>query len=259
MAKNIGIVFAGGIGSRMEIKDIPKQFLKVNGKSIIIHTLEYFDNHPEIDDIYISCVGEWIPYLNKQLAAHNITKVRAVVEGGATGQDSIYNALIKAREENDSDSVVLIHDGVRPYITEKLISDNIKSVKKNGTAITTTPCFETILISQDGVNIDEVPFRKDTYAAQAPQSFYLDELLDAHEEMRKQNPAYENVIDSCTLYRMLGRTVHMIEGNRGNLKITTIQDYFIFKGLLESINCQNEMEEQLDNVQELIEEDNSDE
>ncbi|MGN1050782.1 MAG: 2-C-methyl-D-erythritol 4-phosphate cytidylyltransferase [Acutalibacteraceae bacterium] len=232
MAKNIGIIFAGGTGTRMGNTGKPKQFLTVDGKPIIIHTLDYFQNHPMIDEIYIACKEDFIDYMYELLERFKITKVKKVVPGGETGQDSIYNGLMAAKENNDDDSIVLIHDGVRPVITSQLITDNINSAKKYGTGITSTPCFETIIISKDKKDVADIPYRKDTYAAQAPQTFRLGDILSLHDIERKENPTYENIVDSCTLYKKHGKMVHLVEGNRGNIKVTTPEDFFIFKALL---------------------------
>ena len=135
--KNIAVIFAGGAGLRMHTKSRPKQFLELNGKPIIIYTIELFDNHPQIDGIVVACIEPWIPFLKKQLRKFEINKVVDVVPGGATGQDSIYNGLCAAeRYANGDDSIVLIHDGVRPLITEETITDNIKKVSQCGSCIT---------------------------------------------------------------------------------------------------------------------------
>ena len=170
---NIAIVFAGGSGKRMKTHGLPKQFLKVEGKPIIIKTLENFEKNPNIDKIYISCKEDWIDYLKEEIENYHISKVAKVVPGGESGQDSIYNGLKAASEENPKDSIVLIHDGVRPFITQELINNNIEDVKKYGSSITSTPCYETAIISEDGENIEEVPNRDIMYTAQAPQCFYL--------------------------------------------------------------------------------------
>lgn len=142
---NIAVIFAGGVGSRMHSKDRPKQFLEMYNKPIIIHTLEYFENHSMIDAIVVVCIKDWIPYLNKLLYKFRIEKVKSVVPGGETGQLSIYNGLKSAKQiAKDEKSIVLIHDGVRPLINEKVISDNIQSVIKYGSAITTAKVKETI-------------------------------------------------------------------------------------------------------------------
>lgn len=233
MAKNIAIIFAGGTGTRMGNQSKPKQFLNVNGKPILVHTMEIFQKSPVIDEMYLACIEDWIPYAKELTTTYGLTKVKDIFPGGATGQDSIYIALNKAKENNSEDTVVLIHDGVRPFITQQLIVDCINSVTEYGSAITCTPCYETIIISEDGSSIKEVPFRKETYAGQAPQGFKLGEIIQLHEIERERNPEYVDIVDSCTLYRVNGKNVHLVEGNRGNIKITTPEDYFLFKALLE--------------------------
>lgn len=231
---NIAIIFAGGVGRRLNDTEnaIPKQFLKINGKPIIIYTLELFQRHEKIDKIYVSIHPDYYDYMRELVKHYYITKVAGIVKGGVTGQDSIYNALIKAKEENSGASLVLIHDGVRPNITDEVITNNIECALKNGNAITCTSCHETILVSENHVNPQIVPFRKDTFAAQAPQTFRLDEIIDAHEITRKSNPNYENIVDSCTLFKTLNRPTYMVRGNRGNIKITTIEDLYILRALI---------------------------
>ena len=141
---NISIIFAGGSGRRMNTKGRPKQFLEFRGKPIIIYTLELFDNHPEIDGIIVVCLKDWIPYLEKMLRKFEITKVKVVVPGGSTGQDSIYSGLKAVVENFPLNSTVLIHDGVRPLITDDTISNNIECVKKYGSCITCIPATETL-------------------------------------------------------------------------------------------------------------------
>ncbi len=248
--KNIAIIFAGGSGTRMGIKDIPKQFLEINNIPIIIHTLKIFDNHPNIDEIYIGCIASWLDYLKNIVKDFNLKKVKSIIEGGDTGQDTIYKILKEARCYNDGDSIVLIHDGVRPYIPSEVIDNNIEAVKKYGTAITCTTANETILLSKNGVKVDAVPIRKEMFLGQAPQSFVLDDILDAHEQIRKINPNYENISDSCTLYNQLGKDVHMVQGAKGNLKITDSIDYFIMTAILNNLKNGKPADIPLDSVKE---------
>ena len=232
MSKNIAIIFAGGSGARMG-SGMPKQFLEVAGKPIIIHTLELFEEHDMIDKIYIACKKEYIKHLRRLIEKNLIRKVAGVVPGGSTGQDSIYKALKMAYDENDGDDIVLIHDGVRPHITSAVISEDIECVRQNGSAITCTPLFETPVISSDGKTIDDVPSRDGFFTAQAPQCFYLKDVIEAHEQMRQINPNYEGIIDTCTLMKKLGHDVVMVQGNRGNVKVTTPEDLYIFHGLVQ--------------------------
>lgn len=231
---NIAIIFAGGVGQRLNNGEnsTPKQFLKINDKPIIIRTLELFQTHKDIDKIYISIHPDYYEYMQKLVKYYYITKTAGIVNGGKTGQESIYNALKLAQKENPKDSIVLIHDGVRPNITEEVITKNIECTKKNGNAITCTSCFETILISENGINPEHVPYRKDTYAAQAPQTFHLGEVIEAHEITRKTNPNYTDIVDTCTLYKTLNKKTFMVKGNRGNIKITTIEDLYILRALI---------------------------
>lgn len=231
---NIAIIFAGGIGQRLNNGEnsTPKQFLKINDKPIIIRTLELFQTHKDIDKIYISIHPDYYEYMQELVKYYYITKTVGMVNGGKTGQESIYNALKLAQKENPQDSIVLIHDGVRPNITEEVITKNIECTKKNGNAITCTSCFETILISENGINPEHVPYRKDTYAAQAPQTFHLGEVIEAHEITRKTNPNYTDIVDTCTLYKTLNKKTFMVKGNRGNIKITTIEDLYILRALI---------------------------
>ena len=231
---NIAIIFAGGTGQRLSSGEnsIPKQFLKINDKPIIIHTLELFEKHKDIDKIYIAIHPDYFDYMQDLIKHHYITKTAGIVKGGITGQDSIYNALKLAQSENPDDSIVLIHDGVRPNITEEVITKNTECAKKNGNAITCTSCFETILISENGENPEHVPYRKHTYAAQATQSFHLSEVVEAHEITRKTNPNYKDIVDTCTLFKTLNKKTFMVSGNRGNIKITTIEDLYILRALI---------------------------
>ena len=160
--------------------------------------------------------------------------MKKVVTGGKTGQLSIYNGLKAAKEiAGDEKSVVLIHDGVRPMINEKLITDNIESVKKYGSAITTATVKETILVvNEDDSTIDYIPSRKNSRIAKAPQSFWLDDILDAH---NKSVEAGELTwIDSCTMMQKYGYKMHLIDGPNENIKITTPEDFYTLRAILEA-------------------------
>lgn len=230
---NIAIIFAGGVGQRLNgNQSTPKQFLKINNKPIIIHTLELFQNNENIDKIYIAIHPDYYEYMHDLVRYFYISKVTGIVKGGVTGQDSIYNALKLAYEDNSKDSIVLIHDGVRPNITQETINKIIETATETGTAITCTPCYETVLISENGVNPSRVPYRKETFSAQAPQAFKLGEIVEAHEKERLENPNYIDIIDSCTLFTKQGKKTSMVKGNFGNIKITTIEDLYILRALI---------------------------
>lgn len=229
---NIAMIFAGGSGVRMGA-GVPKQFLEINGKPVVIHTLELFQYHSMIDKIYVSVLEEYIDYMKALIDEFHITKVAGVVPGGETAQDSIYHVLKKAASENPPDSIVLLHDGVRPYVYADVITDNIHAVEEYGSAITSTPSYETVVLSQDGSDVLQVPLRKQTFTAQAPQSFYLKDILAAHDQIRVMPGRYDNMVDACTIMTTLGKSVHLVYGNRGNIKVTTPEDVYIFRGLLQ--------------------------
>ena len=230
MRNNIAVIFAGGTGNRMNTVSRPKQFLELQGKPIIIYTLELFDNHSQVDAICVVCVESWIPFLKKQLKKFEITKVVEIVPGGETGQDSIYNGLCAIQKFAPADSIVLVHDGVRPFVNESLISDCIKCVKEHGSAITVTPAIETIVTTSEG-KITSITDRSKCFHAKAPQCFYLGELLSAHEKARTDGNT--NMIDSASLMQFYGHELYTVQGNFDNIKITTPADFYTFKALYE--------------------------
>ena len=227
---NIAVIFAGGSGLRMHTKSRPKQFLDLNGKPIIIYTLELFDNHPQIDAIVVSCIEEWIPFLEKMLRKFEINKVVKIVSGGATGQDSIYNGLCAAEAyAKDKAAIVLIHDGVRPLITEETITDNINKVAECGSCITCAPATETFIVKQEDGSL-EIPTRANSLIARAPQSFHLADILSAHRRAISEDR--HDFIDSCTMMRHYGYKLGTIIGPMENIKITTPTDFFVFRAMV---------------------------
>lgn len=214
----------------MQTVSKPKQFLELRGKPVIIYTLELFDNHPHIDGIVVVCLEDWIPYLRKQLKKFEINRVGAIVSGGATGQESIYNGLVAAEKVYGEDCNVLIHDGVRPLITEQTITDNINAVNTFGNCITCVPATETFVVTQADGSL-EIPSRRDSLIARAPQSFRLRDIREAHEKAR--DAGRDDFIDSCTMMSHYGHTMHTIIGPMENIKITTPTDFFIFRAMVE--------------------------
>lgn len=231
---NIGVIFAGGVGKRMRTVEKPKQFIEINNKPIIIYTLEHFEDNDEIDAVVIACLKDWIPYLEELLQKFNIKKVKKIVSGGNTGQQSIYNGLCAAKEisNNNKNDIVLIHDGVRPLINSQLLSKNIACVKKNGTSITAGIVKETIVVIDDKDNsVKEVPNRENSRVAKAPQCFYLKDILEAHEKARKMNKF--DFIDSCTMMQYFGHKMFMTDGPYENIKITTPDDFYTMRAILQ--------------------------
>lgn len=228
--KNIALIFAGGSGTRMNSGSKPKQFLELNGKPIIIYTLELFENHKDIDGIIVVCVEGWVDFLRKMLTKFDITKVKDIVTGGTTGQESIYKGLACIKQYYVDDSVVLIHDGVRPLINDITISDNIQTVQEQGSCITCIPATETLIVVQDDNSL-EIPSRKNSLLARAPQSFILKDIWEVHEKARKENKS--DFIDSCTMMSHYGKKLATIIGPMENIKITTPTDFYIFRAIEE--------------------------
>lgn len=228
--KNIALIFAGGTGKRMQTVSKPKQFLELNGKPVIIYTIELFENHPQIYGIVVVCVADWIAYCEKQLKKFDISKVGCVVPGGATGQESIYHGLVAVKDVYGPDCNVLIHDGVRPLITEQTITDNIAAVNEYGNCITCVPATETFVVTQNDGSM-HIPSRADSLIARAPQTFRLKDILAAHEATIKLGK--NDFIDSCTMMSHYGHKIHTIIGPNENIKITTPTDFFIFRAMME--------------------------
>lgn len=231
---NIAVIFAGGSGKRMRSRDIPKQFLRVHGKPIIIHTLSVWEKHPDIDAIVIACIEEGIDELRGLVKEYGITKVKKIVPGGSTGQLSIYQGLLAAEnvssDDEADDTIVYIHDGVRPFINDEVISNNIRCVKEHGSSITTVKVKETILVVDEEEKIVQVPDRNVSRLARAPQSFYLKDILAAHKKAVAEGKT--DFIDSCTLMQYYGYKLYMTDGPDENIKITTPEDFFAMQSML---------------------------
>ncbi|WP_202107665.1 IspD/TarI family cytidylyltransferase [Succinivibrio dextrinosolvens] len=231
---NIAVIFAGGVGSRMHSKDKPKQFLLMHGKPIIIHTIEVFQKSKDIDAICIACIEEWIPYLRDLVERYSLDKVKKIVPGGNSAQSSTYNGLLAAKEiSNNEKSVVLIHDGVRPIISDKLISDNIQCVIEHGSAITSVPAKETVvIIGNNEKEVGEVLDRSALRIARAPQCFWLDEILEAHRKTKELG--LPDFIDSCSMLKYFGKKLYLVDGPIENIKITTPDDFYVLRAILDA-------------------------
>lgn len=229
---NIGVIFAGGVGSRMHSKDRPKQFLEIYNKPIIIHTIEHFEKNEMIDAVVVVCVKDWIDYFKNLVEKYGLTKIKAIVPGGETGQLSIYHGLCAARElAGDEPSIVLIHDGVRPLISPKLITENIEMVKQYGSSITCSIVKETIVEIYDDGRIKTLPDRAHSRVAKAPQSFWLSEILGSHEKALAEG--ITDFIDSCSMMKYYGYELHMTDGPYENIKITTPDDFYMMRAILQ--------------------------
>jgi len=229
---NTALIFAGGTGARMNSNAKPKQFLRIHEKPVLIYTLEHFENHEEIDNICVVCLAGWITTLRRMLKLYDIAKVKWIVKGGSTSQESVFNGLsaIYADVSEPKETVVLIHDGVRPLIDGELITRCIGSVKKQGSAITVASVGETIVNTNGDGAIENIKERSIHKFARAPQCFFLEDIYAVHKKSKENG--VNGIIDSATLMHQNGYPLFAVNGPEKNIKITTPIDYYIFKALL---------------------------
>ena len=231
---NYGLILAGGVGQRMRRTGMPKQFLEVFAKPIIIYTLQKFEYCEDIDEVVIACHSSYKDYMESLLKRFGIKKVKAVISGGKDRQDSVLNGLkyIQSIGAKDDD-VVVIHDGVRPLIQESIICENVRIAKKYGNAITVRPVIESVVItSNDEAEFDDFKKRDDTYSLTAPQSFQMGVLTQAYKDIKGKETSMP-LLDSALVFTYLGNKVHIIKENNNNIKVTTPEDYYILKAMLE--------------------------
>ena len=226
---NIALLIAGGSGNRMH-QDIPKQFLTVNEKPVIVYTLTAFEKHPEIDAIAVVCIAGWEQVLWAYAKQFGITKLKYVVPGGKNGQDSIRNGVMELEKHYDPEDIVLIHDAIRPMVSAEIISDNIRVARQFGNATTVIPCAEAMLQTEDGVvSVGSYP-RDRLKRTQTPQAFHIGAICDLHR--RALQAGITNSVASCTLMIEMGEEVFFSAGSEKNIKLTTVEDIDIFKALL---------------------------
>lgn len=226
---NIALLLAGGSGNRMN-QDIPKQFLTVNERPVIIYTLEAFEKHPEIDAIAVVCVEGWEQVLWAYAKQFNILKLKYVIPGGSTGQESIRNGVMELEKHFAYTDFVLVHDAIRPMVSAEIISDSIRVAREFGNAITVIPCAEAMLQTEDGESSTGSYPRECLKRTQTPQTFRIGDICELHR--RAQKAGISNSVASCTLMIELGEKVYFSTGSEKNIKLTTVEDIDIFKALL---------------------------
>jgi 2-C-methyl-D-erythritol 4-phosphate cytidylyltransferase len=226
---NLGLIIAGGVGARMN-QDIPKQFLTVEERPVIVYTLEAFQRHSDIDVIAVVCVEGWEQVLWAYANQFNITKLRHVITGGESGQASIRNGVFALEKHYAPDDVVLIHDAIRPLVSQEILSDCIVKTQKYGCAIAVIPCAEAMAVTQDGKQSAQSFPRDKLKRTQTPQGFRLGKIADLHR--RAQKAGITNSVASVTLMIELGEKVYFSVGSEKNIKLTTVEDIDIFKALL---------------------------
>ena len=229
---NIALIVAAGSGSRMGNADKPKQFLPIYGKPLMIHTIEAFEVHDEIDAIVVVTTEAYIDQVKVWCKQYDLGKIKAVVAGGDSRQISVHNGLqaVKAISKDPSNDIVLIHDAARPLISQRIITDNIRVCEKYDALDTVIKASDTIVRSVNEETISDIPARNELYQGQTPQSFKLSLILDAHEYVKTHE--VNNVTDDCKLVLSLGKEVRLVEGSKQNFKITTFDDLMMLKALL---------------------------
>ncbi len=228
-----GEILAGGSGSRMGNTDMPKQFLQLGDKPIILHTLEQFLINPKFDKIIVVCPKEWISYFNDLLKKYEIDEEKIdVVAGGSNRNESVINGCIFIKDKygiKDGD-IIVTHDAVRPFVTQRILDDNIKAAKKYGACDTVIPATDTIVISDNSKFLTEIPVRNDCYQGQTPQSFRIKDLLDTYNSLSFKE---KNIMtDSCKIYTIKNKPVSIVIGELYNIKITTLYDFKIANAIL---------------------------
>ena len=221
------MLFAGGTGTRMKSENIPKQFIEVDGKPIIIRTLENFAFHPLVDDIVIAWIASGIDHLKSLIEQYRIPRVRAVVEGGSSGFESIHNGLVEVAKQASDTDIVLICDGVRPVMSEQLISECIELAKEHETAVPVVRSIDSVLVSEDGKSCKVNMPRENMYITQAPQGYTMRKIMWAHDEAAKRGLV--NPTSSADLLIELGETIHIFIGERDNIKVTTPEDLYTLR------------------------------
>ena len=233
MGKVFGVVLAGGIGARMGNMEKPKQFLELNGKPIMIHTLEKFVVHPGFEQVMVLSPKAWIGYTQDIIRKYipNPEQV-AVLSGGETRNETVMNAIryIESKGMLDEETVIVTHDSVRPFITHRILEENIRFAQKYGACDTVMPATDTIVQSLDNEDITDIPDRKFMYQGQTPQSFKAKKLKEVYESLTPEEK--EILTDACKIMVLKGERVHLVQGEVFNIKITYPYDITVAKALL---------------------------
>lgn len=232
---NHAIVLAAGTGQRMRNGGLPKQFLKLMGKPIIIYTLEKFEASAEIDDITIACHGSYVEHMRRLLQLYQIKKAVRVVVGADDRQGSLRKGLDAVAENGGAaDDITVIHDGVRPMVSLSTIHENIRVAKQYGCAITVHPVTETVVITgNETVDMSGFTKRVNTYSMTSPQSFQLGTIMEAYRNIETMDQGEIPLLDAAMVYARTGGEVHLVKEQGANIKITTPEDFYFLKALLE--------------------------
>lgn len=227
--KNYVILLAGGVGKRMGA-EIPKQFLKVNGKPIIIYSIEVFQRNPQIEKIVVVCVKDWIDYLDKLIKKYSLTKVEWIVEGGATGHDSIRNGVFFLKDKINLDDYIVVHDAVRPILPQKVLDEVIRVAHEKGNASSSIRCHPPIVYTDDFESGVTDVDREHVMLTASPQVFKYILALKCYEAAEKDNRHDFTFTSSLLIH--YGERVYFAKGTTCNIKVTQKEDLALFSALL---------------------------
>lgn len=227
------IIIAGGSGGRMG-QDIPKQFINVYDKPILIYTLEGFQNHPQIDAIEVVCIEGWLDVVWAYAKQFNITKLKWVVSGGSTGQESIKNGVFNLEGRINEDEIIIIHDGIRPLVDETVLTDVIVKAKQYGNAVTSLPYNEQIFVIDDDISTTKYIPRETLRRVSTPQAYRFDLLLSKYHEAFEKGIGIYGSHYTNTMMVELGVRLYFAAGSDKNIKLTTKDDLELFKAYLKS-------------------------
>lgn len=228
-------ILAGGVGTRMQRADMPKQFLELGDKPILMHTIDPFMVNPRVDEIIVALPRPWISYTIDLIRKHypNNEKIR-LVAGGETRNETLMCILddIELRNGIGEEDVIISHDAIRPFVSGRIIDDNIDAVFQHGAVDTVIPAFDTIVESADGETIYSIPVRSRMYQGQTPQSFHIKTLREVYASLTAEE--VEILTDAAKIFVLKGKPVHMVMGDPSNLKITTPYDLKMANALLKN-------------------------
>ncbi len=233
MGKVYAAVLAGGIGTRMGNVEKPKQFMEIGGKPIIIHTLEKFAVHPGLEKVLVLSPRAWVGYTSDIIKKYiPMGADIPVIEGGSTRNETVMNAIRYIEKDGglDDDTIIITHDSVRPFVTHRIIEENIRYAEEYGACDTVIPATDTIVQSIQDDRIDQIPDRRFMYQGQTPQTFHAKKLKDTYEALTKEEK--ETLTDACKIMVLKGEHVHLVQGEVFNIKITYPYDITVAQALL---------------------------
>lgn len=225
---NIAVLLAAGVDPTFKM-DIPKQFVNVNNRPIIVYTMQIFQNHPEIDAIMVACLKGWENMVSAYAKQFGIDKLKWVITGGASGQQTSYLATKELMKTTKEDDIIIIHDAIRPLVSDEIISDSIQSCRKKGMGVAAVTSMDNVMLTDDGLcglrSISRYAFRR----IQTPQTYRMGDLQEYHEEAVERGIENEN--DTNNMVSKLGRKVCLSKGSDLNIKVNTVEDVEMFKAL----------------------------